>query len=63
MAESSVTIENIVFVVDCCFVKIKNYDFINNCESLDIVPVSKQSAKQRAGRAGRVKRKIINICW
>jgi ATP-dependent RNA helicase DDX35 len=57
-----VTIENIVFVVDCCFVKIKNYDFINNCESLDIVPVSKQSAKQRAGRAGRVKRKIIIIC-
>lgn len=26
LAESSVTIDNIVFVVDSCFVKVKNYD-------------------------------------
>ena len=45
LAESSVTIDNIVYVVDSCFVKIKNYDMIKNCESLDIIPISKSSAK------------------
>jgi len=45
LAESSVTIDNIVYVVDCCFVKLKNYDMIRNCESLDIVPIAKSSAK------------------
>jgi len=57
LAESSVTIDNIVFVVDSCFNKIKYYDYISNCDELMVVPVSQQSAKQRAGRAGRVKGK------
>ena len=30
-----------------------------HCESLIVTPVSQQSAKQRAGRAGRVKRNIV----
>ena len=56
LAESSVTIDNIVYVIDCCFVKLKYYDFYKDYESLLVVPVSKASANQRAGRAGRVKR-------
>ena len=58
LAESSVTIDNIVYVIDCCFVKLKYYDFYKDYESLLVVPVSQASANQRAGRAGRVKGKF-----
>lgn len=54
LAETSLTIDNIVFVIDCGFCKEKNYDPRTNVESLMICPVSKTSAEQRAGRAGRV---------
>lgn len=57
LAESSVTIDNIVYVIDCCFVKLKHYDFYTDFDSLLIVPESQASANQRTGRAGRVKGK------
>ena len=53
IAETSVTIDGIVFVLDCGFMKLKVYDPDNNIESLVTVPISKSSAIQRAGRAGR----------
>ncbi|KAN0027564.1 hypothetical protein ACTFIU_010529 [Dictyostelium citrinum] len=53
IAETSITIDGVVYVVDCGFVKIKSYDSISGLESLVIVPTSKSSANQRAGRAGR----------
>ena len=59
LAESGVTIDNIVYVIDSCFVKVKFYDFYKDYESLLVVPVSQSSANQRAGRAGRVKGKIM----
>ena len=47
IAETSITIDGVVHVVDCCFVKVRNTD------SLCTVAASKSSCEQRAGRAGR----------
>ncbi|XP_046552871.1 probable ATP-dependent RNA helicase DHX35 [Haliotis rubra] len=55
IAETSITINGIVYIVDCGFVKIKAYNPTSGIESLVIVPVSQASANQRAGRAGRVR--------
>lgn len=53
VAETSLTIHGVKFVIDCGFVKLKTYDRNSRFEVLTRVPVSKSSAKQRAGRAGR----------
>ncbi|EGD76084.1 DEAD/DEAH box helicase [Salpingoeca rosetta] len=55
IAEASVTIPGVVYVVDCGFVKLKGYDPETGIESLVITPISKASANQRAGRAGRIR--------
>lgn len=55
IAEASVTIEGVVFVVDCGFVKIRSYDVRTNFSYLSVIPVSQASARQRAGRAGRTR--------
>ncbi|PWW79001.1 P-loop containing nucleoside triphosphate hydrolase protein [Tuber magnatum] len=55
IAEASVTIENIVFVIDCGFVKLRTFDPRTGIEALSAVPVSRASATQRAGRAGRTR--------
>ena len=55
IAEASVTIDGIVFVIDCGFVKQRAYDPKTGIEMLTATPVSKASASQRAGRAGRTK--------
>ncbi|KAI9566552.1 P-loop containing nucleoside triphosphate hydrolase protein [Boletus coccyginus] len=53
IAEASVTIDGVKFVVDCGFVKIRSYNPSSHLSSLSTVPVSLASATQRAGRAGR----------
>lgn len=55
IAEASVTIDGIVYVVDCGFVKQRAYNPTTGIETLTATPVSKASAAQRAGRAGRTK--------
>ncbi|KAK7510955.1 putative ATP dependent RNA helicase [Phyllosticta citriasiana] len=55
IAEASVTIEGIVYVIDCGFVKLRAYNPTAGIEALMATPVSKASATQRAGRAGRTK--------
>lgn len=40
-------------VIDCGFVKLKWFNYKLGADSLIIVPISKASAIQRAGRAGR----------
>ncbi|GMH30367.1 hypothetical protein Nepgr_032210 [Nepenthes gracilis] len=54
IAETSLTLEGIVYVVDCGFSKQQFYDPISDIESLVVAPISKASARQRAGRAGRL---------
>ena len=55
IAEASITINGIVYVVDCGFVKIRAYNPKHGIETLVIVPTSQASALQRAGRAGRIR--------
>lgn len=54
IAETSVTIDDCVFVIDCGQMKEKRFDANRNMESLDLVWVSRANANQRKGRAGRV---------
>mmetsp|Transcript_12507 Transcript_12507/g.32136 ORF Transcript_12507/g.32136 Transcript_12507/m.32136 type:complete len:1020 (-) Transcript_12507:25-3084(-) len=54
IAETSITIDNIVFVIDPGFCKQNTFNPRTGMESLVVVPCSKASANQRAGRAGRV---------
>ena len=53
ISETSITLDGIGFVIDCGYVKQKQYNSQTGLESLLIIPISKQQAKQRAGRAGR----------
>lgn len=55
IAETSLTIDGIVFVIDPGFSKQKVYNPRIRVESLLVSPVSKASAQQRAGRAGRTR--------
>ncbi len=54
IAETSLTIDGIVYVIDPGFVKENVYNPRTGMESLVITPCSRASANQRAGRAGRV---------
>jgi pre-mRNA-splicing factor ATP-dependent RNA helicase DHX16 len=54
IAETSVTIVGVTYVVDSGLCKLKIYNPITRYESLIITPISKSSAWQRSGRAGRV---------
>lgn len=55
IAETSLTIDGIVYVVDTGFSKQKVYNPRIRVESLLVAPISKASAQQRAGRAGRTR--------
>ncbi|KAF7020340.1 hypothetical protein CFC21_033457 [Triticum aestivum] len=54
LAETSITINDVVFVVDCGKAKETSYDALNNTPCLLPTWISKASARQRRGRAGRV---------
>lgn len=54
IAETSITIDDVVFVVDCGKAKETSYDALNNTPCLLPSWISKVSAQQRRGRAGRV---------
>ncbi|EIW69555.1 ATP-dependent RNA helicase DDX35 [Tremella mesenterica] len=53
IAEASVTIDNIRYIVDSGFVKLKTFNPRTNMDVLTVTPCSLASANQRAGRAGR----------
>ena len=55
VAETSLTIDGIVYVVDPGFSKQKVYNPRIRVESLLVSPISRASARQRAGRAGRTR--------
>ncbi|RUS82845.1 hypothetical protein EGW08_009367, partial [Elysia chlorotica] len=54
IAETSITIDDVVFVIDCGKIKVKDFRPEMNLTSLEPQWVSKANAKQRRGRAGRV---------
>ncbi|XP_077240864.1 RNA helicase family protein isoform X2 [Tasmannia lanceolata] len=53
IAETSVTIPGIKYVIDPGLVKARSYNPLTGMESLIIIPTSKAQALQRSGRAGR----------
>lgn len=55
IAEASVTIDGISYVIDCGFVKLRAFNPKSGIETLTATPISQASATQRAGRAGRTK--------
>ncbi|KAF2754512.1 ATP dependent RNA helicase [Pseudovirgaria hyperparasitica] len=55
IAEASVTIPGIAYVIDCGFVKLRAYNPTTGIDTLTATSISKASATQRAGRAGRTK--------
>ena len=54
IAESSITIPDVKYVIDFLLTKELHYDPVSKSESLQLNWCSKANAKQRAGRAGRV---------
>lgn len=55
IAETSVTIPGIIYVIDCGFVKLRAFSTKNCLETLVVAPTSQSSAQQRSGRAGRIR--------
>ncbi|XP_069787051.1 3'-5' RNA helicase YTHDC2 isoform X3 [Narcine bancroftii] len=53
IAETSITVNDVVYVIDSGKVKEKSYDALNSVTMLKMVWISKASAVQRKGRAGR----------
>ncbi|KZT51976.1 P-loop containing nucleoside triphosphate hydrolase protein, partial [Calocera cornea HHB12733] len=60
IAEASITIDGIRFVIDTGLVKLRSWDALTGISRLVATPVSQASATQRAGRAGRTSR---GVCY
>ncbi|KAJ5075069.1 pre-mRNA-splicing factor atp-dependent RNA helicase prp16 [Anaeramoeba ignava] len=53
IAETSLTVDGILYVVDCGYSKLKVYNPKIGMDALTVTPISKAAANQRSGRAGR----------
>lgn len=53
IAETSITIPGIKYVIDSGMVKLRTHDPVTGIDALKVVRISKAQAMQRAGRAGR----------
>jgi ATP-dependent helicase HrpA len=54
VAETSLTVPRIRYVVDTGLARVKRYSYRNKVEMLRVEPISRAAARQRAGRCGRV---------
>ena len=54
VAETSLTVPGIRYVIDAGTARVKRYSFRNKVEQLLVEPISQAAANQRAGRCGRV---------
>ena len=54
VAETSLTVPGIRYVVDSGLARVKRYSYRNKVEQLQVEPISQAAANQRAGRCGRV---------
>ncbi|KAL2632504.1 hypothetical protein R1flu_003983 [Riccia fluitans] len=55
IAETSLTVDGVVYVIDPGLVKQRQYNPASGVDSLAVVPISRVQAIQRAGRAGRTR--------
>ncbi|KAA0194673.1 hypothetical protein HAZT_HAZT001111 [Hyalella azteca] len=60
IAETSITIDDIVYVIDSGYIKMTNFDKSSNLSTLASEWVTKANAHQRRGRAGRVQ---AGVCY
>lgn len=60
IAETSITIDDVVYVIDSGWAKIKIFDPKTNTENLEPRFISKANAIQRKGRAGRL---VSGVCY
>lgn len=60
IAETSLTINGIRYVIDCGYAKQKNYSSKAGLDTLLVQPISQAAAIQRSGRAGRT---MDGKCW
>jgi ATP-dependent helicase HrpA len=60
VAETSLTVPGIRYVIDPGLARVKRYSHRNKVEQLQVEPISRAAASQRAGRCGRV---IGGVCF
>lgn len=60
IAETSITVPGVRYVLDCGLQKVKGFNAKIGFESLEVTPISQSNADQRAGRAGR---EAPGKCW
>lgn len=63
IAETSLTIEGVKIVIDSGFTRVAQFDPNSGLSRLETVQVSKDSADQRAGRAGRLSAGVCYRMW
>lgn len=63
LAETSLTIEDVRMVVDCGFERVPRFDPASGLTRLETARISRASADQRAGRAGRVAPGVCLKLW
>ena len=63
VAETSLTIPGVTLVIDSGLARINRYDEHTGLDRLELSPISKASADQRAGRAGRTQAGVCIRLW
>lgn len=63
VAETSLTIPGVTLVIDSGLARINRYDEHTGLDRLELSPISKASADQRAGRAGRTQSGVCIRLW
>lgn len=63
IAQTSLTIEGVKVVIDSGFEKLSHYNYANGMDHLELSFIAADSAKQRAGRAGRTSNGVCYKLW